>query len=205
MRNYLRGEMETKYKYNTKEQTFIESAKFTANLIDNKSARILDLGCHRAYLKELLPNSNYTGLNIDKIAPYVEECDLNSNELHFADNEFDYVVATGILEHLFHPDLMLLEIARVLNPKGTAIISLPNDDGICSKWSALVSPIKPFEHQIFNHHWKFSIDTALLFIQRYLHITHVEMYNGIYLKRYNFILKHFPRLCSDIYMICETR
>lgn len=55
------------------------------------------------------------------------EIDLNGNlALPFENEWFDVVIATDILEHLFEPKRLLLEIGRVLRADGFVILSVPN-------------------------------------------------------------------------------
>ncbi|MDP8299339.1 MAG: class I SAM-dependent methyltransferase [Candidatus Tantalella remota] len=57
----------------------------------------------------------------------VHQFDLNANTpFPFEDGYFDIVVATDILEHIFDPLRVMLELRRVLNDKGEALLSVPN-------------------------------------------------------------------------------
>ncbi|MGB2630821.1 MAG: class I SAM-dependent methyltransferase [Candidatus Omnitrophota bacterium] len=57
----------------------------------------------------------------------VHEADLNLvTRLPFEDESFDIVIATDILEHLFHLKKILFEIHRVLRKEGFAVLSVPN-------------------------------------------------------------------------------
>src|SRR5690606_14103760 len=51
-------------------------------------------------------------------------CDLSCN-LPFANNTFDLVFASHVLEHITNLDDMLGETSRVLKPKGKLQVSLP--------------------------------------------------------------------------------
>lgn len=46
-------------------------------------------------------------------------------DMTFADRRFDTVLNIQVLEHVFEPNQMVLEIARVLKPKGHAIFLIP--------------------------------------------------------------------------------
>lgn len=53
------------------------------------------------------------------------------NELsHVQDGYFDCIVAADVLEHVSHAGTVLDELARVLSPKGTLIVSLPTESSI---------------------------------------------------------------------------
>jgi SAM-dependent methyltransferase len=53
--------------------------------------------------------------------------DLNSEQqLPFADARFDLIFVGDVIEHIFSPDFLLEEIARLLRPGGYALITTPN-------------------------------------------------------------------------------
>ncbi len=52
----------------------------------------------------------------------------NALKLSFADNSFDLLVSVEVIEHVGNPAKMVQEIARVLKPGGTAIITFPSKD-----------------------------------------------------------------------------
>lgn len=52
----------------------------------------------------------------------------------FVANTFDVVLAFAILEHLHHSEHCLLNISRVLKPKGLLLISLPNKNTWWKRW-----------------------------------------------------------------------
>ena len=49
----------------------------------------------------------------------------NLESLTFADNTFDAFVTQDVFEHIFRPDLAAREIARVLKPNGSHILTTP--------------------------------------------------------------------------------
>lgn len=46
-------------------------------------------------------------------------------QLPFADGSFDVVIASEILEHIVEDDVALAEIARVVKPRGTVVVTVP--------------------------------------------------------------------------------
>jgi ubiquinone/menaquinone biosynthesis C-methylase UbiE len=96
----------------------------------------LDVGCRDgAFTKELNLSCRQTGIDIDSNAlleyklrfhkAKVAIVDCNEN-LPFADNSFDIILAGEIIEHLVNPDLFLSEIYRILKKDGIFVGSTPN-------------------------------------------------------------------------------
>jgi len=61
--------------------------------------KVLDVGCDQAVLRNLLPQSEYTGVDIGG-APDIELNLETAERLPFPDDAFDCVVCTDVLEHL---------------------------------------------------------------------------------------------------------
>ena len=88
---------------------------------------VLDIGCG---------NKPYESLFTGKIEKYVG-CDVvqsdegkvdticEATELKFADETFDTIFSTQVIEHVHDPKKMLSEANRVLKPGGMAIVSAP--------------------------------------------------------------------------------
>jgi SAM-dependent methyltransferase len=91
--------------------------------------RVLDVGCDRKLLLELLrehiPEVDYTGIDIGGTPDLVINLD-ETPRLPLADASFDLVICTDVLEHLEHLHRTFDEIVRVMAGGGRAIISLPN-------------------------------------------------------------------------------
>ncbi len=97
--------------------------------------RILDLGCGPGVqIAYLAAQNNLVGLDIS--FPALQrakdngyaccQVDLDGRPLPFKDGQFDVVLCTDLLEHLFDPLDTVREIGRVLRPDGVAFISVPN-------------------------------------------------------------------------------
>lgn len=61
----------------------------------------------------------------------------NAEELTFADGTFTHVNCSGVVHHTVHPEKAVAEIARVLAPGGTALISVYYKNAILRAWPAL--------------------------------------------------------------------
>lgn len=64
----------------------------------------------------------------------------SGNQLSYPDNSFDRVIASHVLEHIYHPHLALKEWIRVLKPGGTLSILIPTDPGMAWRFSRHLGP-----------------------------------------------------------------
>jgi len=92
--------------------------------------KLLDLGCGLVPLFDLYKKYVSHIVCADWENSFVEiefldvSCDLNK-ELPFANNEFDTVILSDVLEHIQKPQLLLKEISRILNRGGILIANVP--------------------------------------------------------------------------------
>jgi SAM-dependent methyltransferase len=103
---------------------------FGTHLPVHARGRLLDLGCGKVPLYlvygELVSettcvdwsDSVHGSQHVDKA------CDL-SEPLPFADASFDTILLSDVLEHLPEPEALWREMARVLRPGGTILVSVP--------------------------------------------------------------------------------
>lgn len=108
---------------------------------ENKS--LLDIGCGVGTIGLLLKERgfDYAGIDFSEVA--VERAqqkglnaivsDIDGDGLKFPDNSFDVVWAGDVLEHVFDPIGMLAEVARVLKPGGSILLTSPNDFTLASR------------------------------------------------------------------------
>lgn len=123
----------------------VENYWFTRHLIAYRMAgelaegkRVIDIGCGEGYGPALLAGSAVDVLGVD-IAPEVvgharacyrapnlsfEVMDVNS--LDVPDSSLDLAVSLQVIEHLTDESGYIEEIARVLRPDGTALMTTPN-------------------------------------------------------------------------------
>jgi len=132
---------------------------------------VLDVGCYRAALKDLLPDqSQYTGVDIAG-TPDIRLNLEKVERLPFADNQFDCVICADVLEHLDNLHVIFAELIRV--SARYLIISLPNN------WNAARVPLQrgkgtfahyglPADKPEDRHKWFFSLADAQNFIQTHL-------------------------------------
>lgn len=125
-----------------------------------RSGRLLDVGFGAGTILEAARRSGWNPFGVDVAERAVEHareqgfevfCG-NLEEARYPGNYFDVVTASEILEHVFNPQEMLHEIARILRPGGLLWLTTPHSRGISAqilglKWSTVCPP----EHvQLFS-------------------------------------------------------
>lgn len=128
---------------------------------------VLDVGCFEAPLRDLMPSTNYTGIDVagkPDIRLDIEKID----RLPFDDGAFDSVMCVHVLEHLNNLHSMFDELIRV--SRGHVLIGLPN----C--WRGARRPLErgkgsfrhyglPLSKPVDRHKWFFSLSQAMDFLQ----------------------------------------
>ncbi|HVV37372.1 MAG TPA: class I SAM-dependent methyltransferase [Acidimicrobiales bacterium] len=103
---------------------------------------VLDLGCGSALVADRLADRTLTYVGVDYGGHHIAYAKAkhaddpktlttvwarsSAEELPFADATFDVVVFSEVIEHLMQPELAVWEIARVLKPGGTFVMTTNN-------------------------------------------------------------------------------
>jgi ubiquinone/menaquinone biosynthesis C-methylase UbiE len=98
--------------------------------------RLLEVGCGAGNILEKAPPGNLFGVDISafivakasrRLGEKAVLFQADAQNLPFKDRVFERVICSEVLEHLLDPLVSLQEIARILNHRGVAIISVPNE------------------------------------------------------------------------------
>ena len=84
---------------------------------------VLDVGAKGSPYRKYIPATRFMTLDTDQALHPDLCCDIHAIES--ADNYFDTMIATQVLEHVREPQRAVDEIHRVLKPNGVCIASVP--------------------------------------------------------------------------------
>lgn len=92
---------------------------------------VLDVGCGQSPYRFLLnpETTNYFGIDIVDAEKFdyanKEITPFNGKEIPFADEKFDCLLCTEVLEHVFEFEVLIGEMRRVLKNNGIGIVTIP--------------------------------------------------------------------------------
>jgi len=94
----------------------------------------LDIGCDVGFLAGLVGEENYVGLDIVRYEQVPKQFVLaDGHRLPFKDEAFDFVSMIETLEHLIDPFCTLMDVKRVLKPKGRLFIQSVHGNDPCAE------------------------------------------------------------------------
>lgn len=181
---------------------------------------VLDVGCGKATLRDLLPDVDYIGLDIDGDPDITLDLE-RADALPFDDGSFDCVVCADVLEHLDNLHHVLGELVRVAG--GHIIISLPNN------WANARRPIArgkgsighyglPADPSRDRHKWFFGLSEAIAFVRAQqgrhglaiveLHVTEKPrpwLVRGVRRLRYPSRERYLNRYARTLWAVLEKR
>jgi SAM-dependent methyltransferase len=101
-----------------------------------KGGSVLDIGCQGGHQLALVREDYKEAVGVDianygpmwSLFPDVEFLvhDVDTSPLPFAEQHFDCIICTAVLEHVFDVFGLMREISRVLRPSGTLLLAVPN-------------------------------------------------------------------------------
>lgn len=89
--------------------------------------KVADVGCGEQPLRTAIEarGGNYTGIDITQNAQGTVDVIADINALPLQNGAFDFVICSEVLEHVATPYEALDELARILRPGGTLLVSVP--------------------------------------------------------------------------------
>ena len=130
------------------------AAQVRGQLLAN--SRVLDLGCGRGGLVEQLthPLAQIFGVDPDIESLQTHRLDLQRTAamgaLPFADNSFDLIYASWVLEHWENPARDLSEIGRILTPNGHFIFITPNKKAPLIQLNRVIGSAEALQKRLVN-------------------------------------------------------
>lgn len=115
--------------------------------------RILEVGCGAGHILASLPAGELYGIDLSTSmvtkaqARLGTRADIRKGDalaLPYADNSFDKIICSEVLEHVPEPGTALREIARVLKPGGIAVVTVPNE-ALVNRLKAILRKLKLFD------------------------------------------------------------
>ncbi len=150
--------------------------------VPGQCSHVLDVGCGRAWVAAMLCPRNIHVCSLDisptnpskalQTYPFSNHSAVAADamSLPFADNSFDCVIASEIIEHLPHPELFVPELLRVLKPGGRLLVSTPYKEKLryvlcihCNQRTPLHAHLHSFDEKVLSSFAK-SNDAAVRWI-----------------------------------------
>ena len=106
-------------------------SRFVRPRLARVTGKTLDVGCGEMPFRGFLPaNADYTGLDIPAAEDFgmnrhPDIVDFDGRNIPFADETFDCVLCTEVLEHAEDPVALIAEMRRVLRKGGVLIATIP--------------------------------------------------------------------------------
>jgi SAM-dependent methyltransferase len=162
----------------------IDRYKLLYDWVPGQTARILDLGCGNGvftkWLQEKAPFVAGVDHNADQLRhahlsfPGMITVAASADILPFANESFDVVIASDVVEHVDDDQAAIWEALRVLKPGGRLLVSVPNrgplqfldGDNLVNGMVSLISRLRIpkrgtsrcyFHDHVYDHHRHYSL------------------------------------------------
>ena len=115
---------------------------------------LLDVGCGTGWFTQRAASRGARVVALDVSVKLLqrtrEKCDVtlvasDACRLPFPDGAFDIVISSECIEHTAHPIRAVAEMCRVLKPRGTLVVTVPNRVWHWSATFASVFKLRPYE------------------------------------------------------------
>lgn len=93
----------------------------------SKQGKALDVGCRDGYWSKKLMNKGYSVESIDVEPHYASAKKIDvDNGLPYKNESFDLIWCSEVLEHLKDPELVLVQMSKLLKKNGIIVVTVPN-------------------------------------------------------------------------------
>lgn len=104
--------------------------RFLRRELSTCRGRVLDVGAGQAPWRELLAHADYVGLDVESAGEFGMQRTAgiiyyDGTRVPFADGSMDHVLCSEVIEHVPDAAACICEIARVLRPGGTLVMTVP--------------------------------------------------------------------------------
>ena len=110
--------------------------KILGLLGDVKNKKILDIGCSRGVFGKILKDKGARVVGCDISSKHIEVAsgildkafvfDIENDDFSIFDRNFDFIIASELIEHLFLPDKFLENVRSIMADNTKLIITTPN-------------------------------------------------------------------------------
>jgi SAM-dependent methyltransferase len=116
-----------------------------------KKGKLLDIGTGRGEIVLCAKERGWKVAGVEPSEPFAEYTEkVTGIEIRretlencgFADEEFDVVILSAVLEHLYNPDEVVAEISRITRRGGLFFLDVPNERGLFFKVGNLYQKIR---------------------------------------------------------------
>jgi 2-polyprenyl-3-methyl-5-hydroxy-6-metoxy-1,4-benzoquinol methylase len=225
------------------EQRELKALKIINDLALPLSAEIFDAGCGDGkFLFELGRNPHnshrYSGAEYssDRCSQARENTDYKIFEMDFEkgldipSNQYDCIYSGEVIEHLYNPDNMLIELNRIMKPSGTLILTTPNMNSWISRLVFLFG-MQPINYECSTVSSTYGYGYLKKFKKQDWPVGHVRLFNYLslqdivndngfevqkisgavfefipkYLKTLDKLFAFFPRLSSGLICVASKK
>lgn len=129
-------------------QALRERRRLVISMLRGSAGEVLDVGCGPAVMARELVGEGWRFYGVDASAEVVRAAGPVCSALEsahvaagalpllpFPNARFDAVLCIGVIDRLPDADAILAELARVLRPGGTALVSFPNAASPWARWN----------------------------------------------------------------------
>jgi SAM-dependent methyltransferase len=147
--------------------SLMQYGRFLKRLKNLGKTKLLDVGAGAGWNSIIAADSGFSVIALDhchssvaainkladklKLQGFVSALKGDCRRLQFSDESFDVAVSAHVIEHLDEPVLMLEEIARVLKPGGSLLLSCPSLHHWMevARWTGLNTD--PLDHKVIGY------------------------------------------------------